>query len=445
LRHGLPFLPAWRETRRQAPLTPSRLRMYADLLAALVETLLSENVRAQALEFTSARLAQVNQAKDQFLAMLAHEIRNPLAPIQIAMRVISAREPRTPEVQQARDIIDRQVRHLTRLLDDLLDVARVTTGKIGLRKEPVNLAVAVANALEASRSLLDQRGHAVSVSLPEPPVFVEADPVRLEQVITNLVNNAAKYTPSPGHISVTARRENEEAVVRVRDDGIGISAELMPQIFDVFAQGDRSLVRAEGGLGIGLTVVRSLVELHGGTVAVQSEGPGQGSEFIVRLPLGDRVEALPLRPQAPLPDASVIRPLRVLVIEDNADNRDALQTFLRLDGHRVEVARDGLTGVEMARAVRPEVALIDIGLPGLNGYEVGRQIRGSLGISVMLCALTGYGRPEDLRRATEAGFDVHLVKPVTPEALRDVLARQAVRPSNASVPLTAADPPASPT
>jgi signal transduction histidine kinase len=428
VRYGLPFLPAWRAIRRQAPLTRPRLRVYAELLAALAETLLNENARAQAYALTSARLAQANQAKDQFLAMLAHELRNPLAPIQIAMQVIRAGDTSTPEAQKAREIVDRQVQHLTRLLDDLLDVARITIGKIQLRKEPVNLAVVVAEALEASRALIEQRGHSLSVSLPEPAVFVEADPTRLGQVITNLVNNAAKYTPPQGHIRVTACRENGEAVVRVSDDGIGIPPEVIPHVFDLFTQAERSLVREEGGLGIGLTIVRTVVELHGGTATVRSEGPGRGSEFVVRLPLGRRAGTSAPLLRTALLDESAIRPLRILVIEDNADNRDALRTFLRLDGHRVEVAGDGVSGVEMARAVRPEVALIDIGLPGLDGYEVGRRIRDDLGTSVMLCAITGYGRPEDVRRATDAGFDTHLVKPVSPDALRDILATRAGRP-----------------
>jgi two-component system, sensor histidine kinase len=424
LRHGLPFVPTWRAIRHQAPLTSPRLRVYAELLAALTETLLRENVRAQEYEMTAARLAQTNQAKDQFLAMLAHELRNPLAPIQIAMGVISSGDASKPEVHKAREIVDRQVQHLTRLLDDLLDVARITSGKVELRKEPVNLAVAVENALEASRSILGQHAHSLSVSLPEVPLFVDADPMRLEQVIINLVNNAAKYTPPKGHISVTARRENGEAVVRIRDDGIGISPELIAHVFDLFTQADRSLVRAGGGLGIGLTIVRHLVELHGGTTTVQSEGPGRGSEFVVRLPPGSGADA-PLRSHTT--DPAVIRPLRLLVIEDNADHRDALRAFLELDGHHVEVAEDGPRGVEMARAAPPDVALIDIGLPGLDGYEVGRRIRGDLGRSVMLVAVTGYGRPEDQRRARDAGFDTHLVKPVSPDAFRHLLGERAIR------------------
>jgi signal transduction histidine kinase/ActR/RegA family two-component response regulator len=419
LRHDLAFLPVWRAIRRQAPLTSARVTVYAELLAALTDTLLSENARAHDYAVTVARLAHTNQAKDQFLAMLAHELRNPLAPIQIAVQVISTGEGGTPALQKARQIVDRQVQHLSRLLDDLLDVSRITTGKVELRKEPVNLAAAVANALDASRSHIEQREHCLSVSLPEEPIVLDADPTRFEQVITNLVNNAAKYTAPHGHISVTARRENDQAVLSVRDDGMGIAPDLIPHVFDLFTQADRSLVRAGGGLGIGLTIVRSLVELHGGTATVESEGPGRGSEFIIRLPLGRRPDA-PSRPQTQ--DAVVVGPLRVLVIEDNADSRDALRAFLELDGHHVEVAEDGVRGADMARAARPDVALIDIGLPGLDGYEVARRIRDGLGKSLRLFALTGYGRPEDRRRATEAGFDAHLVKPVSPEALRHVLA-----------------------
>jgi signal transduction histidine kinase/CheY-like chemotaxis protein len=418
LRHDVPFLPAWQAIRHQAPVTAPRLRVYAELLAALADTLLGENVRAHEYEQTAARLAHTNQAKDQFLAMLAHELRNPLAPIQIAMQVIGSPDARGAELEKARHIVERQVQHLSRLLDDLLDVSRITSRKIELRKRPVSLAVAVANALDASRSHLEQRQHSLSVSLPEDPIVLDADPTRLEQVITNLVNNAAKYTPAQGHISVTARRHDGEAVLTIRDDGIGIAPDLLPHVFDLFTQADQSLVRSAGGLGIGLTIVRNLVELHGGTVTAESEGPGRGSEFVVRLPLGRPSEA-PAR--ADPTDAPATGPLRILVIEDNADTADALRAFLEMDGHHVNVATDGPRGLEVARAVRPDVALIDIGLPGVDGYEVARRIR-TLGHSFALVALTGYGQPEDRRRAAEAGFDGYVVKPVSPEVLRQVLA-----------------------
>jgi CheY-like chemotaxis protein len=312
---------------------------------------------------------------------------------------------------------------LTRLLDDLLDVSRITTGKINLRKEPVNLATAVANALEASRNLIQEREHSLYVSLPEAPIWVDADPVRLEQVITNLLNNAARYTPPKGHIRVSASRENADAVLRVRDDGVGIPAHLLSRVFDLFTQGERSVARSEGGLGIGLTIVRNLVELHGGSATVASEGPGWGCEFVVRLPLGKTGEVSPEPPAT----ASVVLPiLRILVIEDNADSREMLRSILELEGHRVEVAEDGTAGLEAARSFRPDVAVIDIGLPGLDGYEVGRRIRSDLGLSASLIALTGYGQAEDRRRSEDAGFDAHLVKPVTPEQIREALLKTAM-------------------
>jgi signal transduction histidine kinase len=366
-RHGLPFTKVWQAMRRQAPLPHARLRVYAELLVALTDTLLNENVRAQEYERTAARLAEANQAKDQFLAMLAHELRNPLAPIRIAMQVISSGHALNPDIQKAREVIDRQVSHLTRLLDDLLDVSRITNGKIELRKESVNLATAVANALEASRELIHRRGHSLSVSLPEDLVLVHVDPLRFEQVITNLVNNAARYTPSNGHIRVMAQREGPNAVLRVRDNGVGIPPDLLPRVFDLFTQADRSLARSEGGLGIGLTIVRKLVELHGGTVMVESEGPGRGSEFIVRLPLGATGEGS----EKPLARSTAVVPrLRVLVVEDNEDSRDMLRVMLEADGHDVEVAEDGPRGVALACAARPDVAVVDIGLPGIDGYEL---------------------------------------------------------------------------
>jgi signal transduction histidine kinase/ActR/RegA family two-component response regulator len=418
--HGLGMLPVWRAIRRQAPLTSQRLGIYAELLVALTETLLSENFRSQQHQQTAARLVEAVQAKDQFLAMLAHELRNPLAPIRIATQLISMRET-SPPIQKAREIIERQVGHLARLLDDLFDVSRITSGKVELRKESVNLATVVANALESSRGIIQERTHSLSVSLPEEPVFLDADPMRLEQVITNLVNNAARYTPQHGHIAVTVTRENTEAVLRVRDDGAGIPADMLPRVFDLFTQADRSLARSEGGLGIGLTIVRNLVERHGGTVSVESDGPGRGSEFIVRLPLGSSREA-PLEPS--VKDVAVMPRLSILVIEDNADGREMLREMLEVEGHQVRVAEDGPSGLEMAWSARPDVALVDIGLPGLDGYEVGRRIRAKLGTSVRLVALTGYGQANDRRHSRDAGFDAHLVKPVTPEQVRDALVVQ---------------------
>jgi CheY-like chemotaxis protein/two-component sensor histidine kinase len=336
------------------------------------------------------------------------------------MQILGMRETGEEAARKARDIVDRQVGRLTHLLEDLFDVSRITSGRIELRKEKTDVATTVANALEVSRSLIQDRAHSLSISLPEAPMFVDADPVRLEQVITNLVNNAARYTPPNGHIAVTATRDDTEAVLRVRDDGIGIPSHMLPRVFDLFIQGERSPSRSEGGLGVGLTVVRRLVELHGGSVAVESEGPGRGSEFIVRLPLSADGDPPP-EPRAASTTHRIQR-LRILVVEDNEDSRDVLRMMLELDGHHVHVAADGSSGVEAAVNVRPHAAFIDIGLPGLDGCEVGRRIRDQLGQRVRLIALTGYGQAQDRRRSREAGFDAHLVKPLTPEELHDALA-----------------------
>ena len=328
-RHDLPMHALWPIIRREAPLRQARLRVYADLLAAFTDTLLRTSIRAQEVGQAVARLAEGNAAKDQFLAMLAHELRNPLAPIRIAAQLVGQTAANPSDIETAREILNRQVAHLATLLDDLLDVSRITRGKIELRKEWVDLATVVATALEASRPLIKEHGHQLAVSVPQERMALEADPVRLAQVITNLVNNAAKHTPPHGHIRVVAAREGPHAVLRVRDNGSGMPPELVPCVFDLFSQGDRSLAHAVGGLGVGLTVVRTLVELHGGTVAASSEGPGRGSEFVVRLPIGEARAAsrgVPAAEVHPLPR------LHVLVIEDNADMRVLLRAMLMGEG-----------------------------------------------------------------------------------------------------------------
>jgi CheY-like chemotaxis protein/anti-sigma regulatory factor (Ser/Thr protein kinase) len=281
----------------------------------------------------------------------------------------------------------------------------------------------VATALEASRPLIAEHGHQLAVSVPQDPVALEADPVRLAQVITNLVNNAAKYTPTHGQIRVVAARQDQEVVLRVRDNGSGMPPELVARVFDLFSQGDRSLAHAAGGLGVGLTVVRTLVELHGGTVSANSEGPGRGSEFVVRLPIGAARAARGGVPAAEVhsAEAHALPRLHVLVIEDNADMRVLLQALLTGEEHRVEAADTGAAGLDLARSGRPDVALVDIGLPDLDGYEVGRQLRALLGPSVRLIALTGYGQAEDRRRSSAAGFDAHLVKPVSGSLLSETI------------------------
>jgi len=360
-----------------------------------------------------------NRAKDEFLAMLAHELRNPLMAISIAMQTIRGGAERDPAAREARDAVERQVKHLARLLDDLLEVSRLTRGKIELRKGTVTLQTVVAEALESTRGFIDTRRHVVSVSLPEEPFWFEADPTRITQVVANLLNNAAKYTPPGGEISVKGYGERGEVVLRVRDTGMGLSPEMLLRVFDLFAQADRSLAHSEGGLGVGLTLARTLIELHGGKITAHSEGPGRGSEFVVRLPVG-----VPVGPRGRDDSRRVALQVRhILLVEDDDNVRTALRRVLELDGHRVEVARDGLGGVELALATAPEIAFIDIGLPGIDGYEVGRRIRAALGSRVLLVAVTGYGQEQDRRRSSEAGFDAHLVKPVSYEDLTQLLGR----------------------
>ncbi len=380
---------------------------------------LEEELRRRAEELVGA-----DRRKDQFLAMLAHELRNPLAPIRNAVELMRQVETLDPSFQPSREMVERQVKHLARLVDDLLDVSRITQGSIRLRKEVVDLGAVVQRAVEATRALIESRAHRLSVQLPVEPVRLEADPTRLEQLISNLLNNAAKYTMPGGQIWVTALREGSEAVVRVRDTGIGVPPDVLDRVFDPFVQQtEGSLARTDGGLGVGLTLVRSLVEMHGGRVEAASPGLGQGSEFVVRLP-APPIEA---GPPAELAPATTPRALRVLVVEDNIDAAESLATLLRLWNHDVSVVHDGNTALETAREQQPEVVLLDIGLPGLDGYQVARRLREDLHLDhALLVAMTGYGQPEDRRRSQEAGIQYHFVKPVEPLVLRNLLAGAAL-------------------
>jgi two-component system CheB/CheR fusion protein len=361
---------------------------------------------------------QANRAKDEFLAMLGHELRNPLAAVRHALAAANG-----DEATRARALViaERQSEQLTRLIDDLLDVARITHGRIPLREERVAVADLLERALEATRSLVEGRPRGVEVSLPPAPLDVRADPARLEQVIVNLLVNALKYTPPDGRITLAAERDGAEAVVRVRDTGVGIAADVLPRVFDLFAQADRSLDRAQSGLGLGLTLVKRIVELHGGRVEARSPGAGGGSEFCVRLPALGSDPPAPPPPRAAPPAGA---PLRMLVVEDNPDAAESLLMLLALKGHRVTAVPDGLAALAAARAERPDVLLVDIGLPGIDGYEVARRIREDPDSGdPLLVALTGYGRDEDRRRALAAGFDQLLVKPVDLGRLDAVIAR----------------------
>jgi PAS domain S-box-containing protein len=369
-----------------------------------------------------ATLKETDRRKDEFLAMLAHELRNPLAPIRNAVQIFRAKGPPVPELQWARDVIDRQVFQLTRLVDDLLDVSRITRGKIELRKERVQLAAIVNSAVEASRPLIEKWGHEFTVTLPPEPIYLEADQTRLAQALLNLLNNAAKYTEQGGRIWLTAERDGEHVVIRVKDTGIGIPQEMLPRIFDMFTQVDRSLERSQGGLGIGLTLVQSLVERHGGTVKAHSGGPGKGSEFVVRLPVAAESKDRGQDGAAGIEKVAAPAKCRILVVDDNQDAADSLAMLLRILGNEVHTAHDGLEAVGAAGVFRPDVVLLDIGLPKLNGYEAGRRIREQQGKGVVLIALTGWGQEEDRRRSKEAGFDYHMTKPVEFDALQELLA-----------------------
>jgi signal transduction histidine kinase/CheY-like chemotaxis protein len=358
--------------------------------------------------------------RDQFLAMLGHELRNPLGAILTTTELMSLRDAQS--FSKERSVIERQTRNLCRLVDDLLEVSRVTTGKITLQRAPIALAELLERAVAALRPAAQEGALELTLAVADPGLVVEGDSVRLEQVVNNLVTNALKYTPSGGRVRVSLAHESDDAVVRVADDGVGISPEVLPRVFDLFVQADGTLHRSQGGMGIGLTLVRSLVELHGGHVSASSEGEGRGSEFVVRLPV---VAAAAPEPSAPGPveaaEAAEPARRRIVVVEDNADVREPLEVLLRELGHDVESAEDGARGVEQIVSTKPEIALVDIGLPILDGYDVARRVRERLGSSVLLVALTGYGQPEDRKRALKAGFDAHLTKPVQIAALEKVL------------------------
>ncbi|MBV8074888.1 MAG: PAS domain S-box protein [Planctomycetaceae bacterium] len=370
-----------------------------------------------------AERLEAERRKDEFLAMLAHELRNPLSAISGAAQLFGKLETEE-ELEWAKEVVLRQVKHLTRLIDDLLDVSRISRGKISLRKETIDLSPIVSSAVEAVRPLLEERKHGLSISLINGGLRLEADPLRLEQILVNLLTNAAKYTDAEGHISLTARHEGTDIVIQVRDTGMGITPELLPRIFDLFAQGDRTMARSEGGLGIGLTLVQKLTEMHGGSITAASEGRGKGSEFTVRLPALEEPAARKPRTWGTLP--RVARPSsRVLVVDDNVDSALGLSRLLKLLGHEVQVAHDGPAALEEARAHRPEVVLLDLGLPGMDGYEVAQRLRAEECCKdALIIAVSGYGRPEDLRHSKEAGFDHHLVKPVDYEVLMTLFSPQ---------------------
>jgi PAS domain S-box-containing protein len=374
-------------------------------------------------------LLDSDRRKTEFLAMLAHELRNPLAPIRNALHLMKHAGGLGPELEADREMVERQIQHMTRMVDDLLDVSRISRGKIELRKEPIELAATVERTSLAIRPLIEENRQELSIALPAEPVRLEADPTRLEQILWNLLNNAAKYTDPGGRIELIVERDGETVALRVRDNGIGIAPEMLPRVFDMFVQAERRLDRSQGGLGIGLSLVRNLVEMHGGSVTASSAGLGQGSEFVIRLPVLDalRPRAASAVPPTPAPAASADSGrspgFRILVVDDNEDSADSLAKLLRrVLGQRVEVAYDGTTALERALAFRPDLVFLDIGLPGMDGYEVARRLRQSPENGTpFLVALTGWGQEEDRRRSREAGIDRHLVKPVDPDMIGGIL------------------------
>ena len=358
--------------------------------------------------------------------MLAHELRNPLAAINNSVR-LSAKSGLKEDLDWSMDIISRQLKHLSRLIDDLLDVSRISRGKIDLRLGVVDVAPILDAALETVRPLVDERKHRVFVAIDRQDLWANADPTRLEQVATNLLMNAAKYSENEGTIRLSAARERGEVVISVKDQGVGILPEKLPEMFELFTQGDRSLARSEGGLGIGLTVVKKLVELHGGSVSATSGGPGLGSEFTVRFPSANRPEEAGASPEPPAPTTRRPRS-RILVVDDNVDTARGLARLLGRAGHEVRAVHGGLEGIEAAREFRPEIVLLDIGLPGMDGYQVASTLRqGESGGDLLIIALSGYGQEEDRKLSRRAGFDQHLVKPVDFDELLSLLADQGGR------------------
>ena len=361
-----------------------------------------------------------DRRKDEFIAMLGHELRNPLAPIRTAAEVFRRIAGGNPEYLELSQILQRQVQQMTRLLDDLLDVSRITQGKIKFKREAFDLALVAQRAVEACRPLMESRRHQLRLDLPKAVLRVEGDSVRLVQLVTNLLNNAARYTPVGGRITLTMGRRRGAVEIRVKDNGAGISPDALPRIFDLFVQANPSATGSQDGLGIGLTLVKIIAEHHGGTVTAASAGPGQGSEFIVTLPAAAQDTGLSVAIDPPASDAAAAR-RRIVIVDDNVDASQSLATLLRLSGHDVFVACDGPSALQTVRTARPDLIMLDIGLPGMSGYEVAKQLRDN-GCKGRLVAVTGYGAPEDRQRSHDAGFDHHLVKPIEPSSLEQLIA-----------------------
>jgi signal transduction histidine kinase len=411
------------------PCRPSDREMQRVALCARQAADFVENARLQ------VQLSEADRSRNEFLATLAHELRNPLAPIRNAVQILHLKAAPSPEVQWALEVVDRQMEQMTRLVDDLLDLARITGNKLELRREPVELAEVLGLAVETSRPLIEASGQEFVVTLPEERLFLDGDLNRLSQVVSNLLNNSAKYTERGGRIELVAERLGGDATITVRDNGIGIPGDMLPRIFEIFAQAHRSPEHPMG-LGIGLTLVKRLVEMHNGTIEARSPGTGQGSEFIVRLPVVLEATAAlrhaVRRPPAVWPGA----PQRILIVDDNMDAAASLGLLLRLTGNDIRTAHDGLDALRVAEEFLPDVVVLDIGLPKMDGYEVARRIRRApWGEEMVLIAVTGWGQEADRHRSRESGFDHHLVKPVDPAALIQLMINSPIslwRPTHVS-------------
>lgn len=408
-----PDWPALEELASRAAIAFENGYLYSSLQSEIVE-------RRQAED----KLQMSNRRKDEFLAMLSHELRNPLAPIRTAVELMRSVAPPHPKLVWAMEVTDRQIKHLTRLVEELLDVARVSQGKIVLQNEPVDLLAVIAHGIETVQPFIDARRQTLTQKLPAAPIWLRGDFARLSQVVANLLSNAAKYTDEGGYIHVGLTGENGEAVISVRDTGIGIDPELLPSVFGLFEQGQRALDRSQGGLGVGLTVVQRLVQLHNGRVEAESRGAGEGSEFRVHLPCLSEVRASQEDVESSVQPPPVAERCRVLVVDDNIDAADTLAMFLSLLGHEVKTAADGEQALMWAPVFAPEVVVLDLGLPTLNGYEVAQRLRRMPETqAALLIALTGYGRESDRVQVLEAGFDKHLVKPADPQVLVESIAQ----------------------
>ena len=433
--YDLPPQQVWQLAQKRYPVGRKTLQVYGELLLTLGQTFLqarygsvlertrqAERARTAQAEQLANELAEADRRKNEFIATLAHEIRNPLAAIANASRV--AAQPDVDDREWANEVINRQVGTLTRLTDDLLDISRIAQGKIQLQKEQIELRTVIERSVEVVKPLIAERGHQLDVSCPERPMIVQADPIRLQQAFTNLLTNAAKYTKQAGHISLSVESAGNDWTVKFRDSGVGIPPSMLPRIFEIYAQADESLHHSRGGLGIGLSLVKSLVELHGGNITAASEGENLGSEFTLRLPMALN-GALRVAPTPKAPAATAAErgcKLRLLIIDDDVDTAKSMGRLLTISGHEVKIAHDGRTAIEIARAFHPEVVLLDIGLPGRDGFQVAEQLRDEPGCSnVLLVAISGYGQDEDRKRSKAAGFDHHLVKPIDYDELMTLI------------------------